>query len=118
YLESAEKLYEYTDFLYSLGMDLNKSGKVVGVLWGGPAFKAGFSPGAQIEAVNGIAYDTDRLKDTVKASPKTTGPIDLIVKDQDHFRVVQIDYHGGAHYPHLERVEGTPARLDDILAAK
>lgn len=118
YLESAEKLYEYTDFVYSLGMAVNKSGKMVGVLWGSPAFKAGFSPGAQIEAVNGMAYDTDRLKDAVKASPKTTTPIELIVKDQDHFRVVQLDYHGGARYPHLERVDGTPARLDDILAAK
>jgi hypothetical protein len=31
---------------------------------------------------------------------------------------VAIDYHGGLRYPHLERVPGTPALLDDILAAK
>jgi len=31
---------------------------------------------------------------------------------------VRIDYHDGPRYPHLERVEGTPPRLDDILAAK
>jgi len=26
--------------------------------------------------------------------------------------------YGGLRYPHLERIEGTPARLDDILAAR
>jgi hypothetical protein len=26
-----------------------------------------------------------------------------------------MDYHGGERYPQLQRVEGTPARLDDIL---
>jgi hypothetical protein len=69
-------------------------------------------------AVNGIAYETDRLKEAVKNSPNTTAPIELIMKDDDHFRVVRIDYHNGPRYPHLERVEGTPPRLDDILAAK
>jgi predicted metalloprotease with PDZ domain len=116
--ESIEKLAESTDFVYSLGLSLDKTGKVRGVLWDSPAFKAGLAPGVQIMAVDGIAYDAARLKDTVKTSPKTTAPIELIVKDQDHFRVVRIDYHDGVRYPHLERVDGTPARLDDILAAK
>jgi hypothetical protein len=29
--------------------------------------------------------------------------------------VLALDYHDGLRYPHLERVEGTPDRLDDIL---
>ena len=118
FLESEEGLFEYSNFLYSLGFNLNKGGKVLGVLWGGLAFKAGFSPGVQIEAVNRLAFSTERLKEAIKAAQKTTAPIELITKDQDHFRVVTIDYHGGLRYPHLERVDGTPARLDDILAAK
>ena len=28
---------------------------------------------------------------------------------------MQIDYHDGERYPALERVEGTPAYLDDII---
>jgi predicted metalloprotease with PDZ domain len=116
--ESAEKMYEFSGFTYSLGLSMGKNAKVAGVLWGSPAFAAGLAPGVQIMAVNGIAYDTDRLKEAVKNSPNTTAPIELIVKDDDHFRVVQIDYHDGPRYPHLERVDGTPARLDDILTAK
>jgi hypothetical protein len=29
--------------------------------------------------------------------------------------MVTLNYHGGERYPHLERVSGTPDRLDDIL---
>lgn len=116
--ESAEKMYEFTGFAYSLGLNMGKNAKVGGVLWGSPAFAAGLAPGVQIMAVNGISYDTDRLKEAVGNSPNTTAPIELIIKDDDHFRVVRLDYHGGLRYPHLERVDGTPARLDDILAAK
>jgi hypothetical protein len=31
------------------------------------------------------------------------------------YKVLGLDYHDGLRYPHLERVEGTPDRLDDIL---
>ena len=118
YTKSAEKTYEFTSFFYSLGLNMGKGGKVGAILWDSPAFAAGLAPGVQIMAVNGIAYETDRLKEAVKNSPNTTAPIELITKDDDHFRVVRIDYHDGPRYPHLERVEGTPPRLDDILAAK
>ena len=118
YTESAEKTYEFTSFFYSLGLNMGKGGKVGAILWDSPAFAAGLAPGIQIMAVNGIAYENDRLKEAVKNSPNTTAPSELINKDDDHFRVVRIDYHDGPRYPHLERVEGTPPRLDGILAAK
>ena len=116
--ESVEKLNEITSLVYSLGVSLNKSGTIRGVLWDSPAYKVGLAPGVQIIAVNGMTYSTERIKDAVKNSSSATGPIELIVKDDEHVRTVPIDYHGGARYPHLERVDGTPARLDDILAAK
>ena len=118
FYESAEKMSEAPLLWYSLGMTLNRTGTIRAVRWNGPAFAAGLSGGMQIEAVNGFAYNTDRFKDAIKASPSSSTPIELIVKDQDRFRVVPLDYHEGMRYPHLERIEGTPARLDDILAAK
>jgi predicted metalloprotease with PDZ domain len=118
YFESIEKINEITSLIYSLGLSLDKSGKIRGVMWDGPAFKAGLAPGMQLQAVNGMAYSTERIKDAVKNSPSVAGPIELIVKDEDHFRIVPVDYHDGARYPHLERVDGTPARLDDILVAR
>ena len=44
--------------------------------------------------------------------------VELLIKDGERYRTVKIDYHGGLKYPRLERIEGTPARLDDILAAR
>jgi len=39
-----------------------------------------------------------------------------LLKRGDEFVTVSLDYHGGMRYPHLERVETTPDRLDSILA--
>jgi hypothetical protein len=62
--------------------------------------------------VNGIAYDTDRLKEVITAAKGGKEPITFIVKDGDHFKVVPVSYHGGLRYPRLERIDGKP----DLLA--
>ena len=69
-------------------------------------------------AVNGSAYDNDQLKEIVKRSKQSKEPIEFMVKNGDRYRTVKIDYHEGLKYPHLERNEAIPARLDAILAAK
>jgi hypothetical protein len=66
-------------------------------------------------AVNGETYTSDKLKEAIQKAEKETTPINLLVKDRDQIKTVAIDYHGGLRYPHLERVEGTPDRLDAIL---
>jgi predicted metalloprotease with PDZ domain len=49
---------------YSLGVSLDKDGKVTATLWGSPAFDAGIVNTAQIVAVNGEAYTpTDQGRD-------------------------------------------------------
>jgi len=54
----------------------------------------------------------------IKKSEKGSEPIALLVKDRDQVISVALDYHGGLRIPHLERVDGTPDRLDDVLAAQ
>ena len=70
--------------------------------------------GATLVAVDGLAYDEDRLKDAIKARR----PFELLVKTGDHVRPVRIDYAGGLRYPRLERLAGSPARLDAILTPR
>ncbi|WP_158913701.1 M61 family metallopeptidase [Caulobacter sp. S45] len=118
YFASNERKRKSTDLLYSLGMMLDHDGKLTEVLWDGPAFKAGLITGAQVVAVNGATYDAAKLKDAVKLAKGTTAPIELLVKADNRYRTVSIDYHAGLKYPHLERITGTPARLDEILAAR
>ena len=96
---------------------LNKDAEFTSVQWDGPAFKAGLTVGGKLLAVNGIAYDADRLKEAITAA-KTGAPLSLIVKTGDHFRTVQIDYRGGLRYPRLERISGTVDRLSAIYTPR
>ena len=54
----------------------------------------------------------------VTAAKTSNKPIELLVKKGSKYRTILLDYHGGLKYPRLERIEGTPARLDDIYAPK
>jgi predicted metalloprotease with PDZ domain len=106
-------------FDYSLGLSLGEDGDVAEVLWGSPAFDAGIAKGTKLIAVNGVAFEEpDELADAITNAKAGTAPVELLLRDGKHFRDVKIDYHGGLRYPHLERIPGTPDRLDDILAAE
>ena len=110
-----------TDLRYSIGLEIDdkdQQGAALEVVWNSPAFKANLTEGAQILAINGVAYVADVLKDAIRAAKTAGSPIELIVKSGDRFMVVNVDYHDGLRYPHLERDASTPARLDDILAPR
>jgi hypothetical protein len=55
------------------------------------------------------------MHDAIRNSTTNQTPIQLIVENTGYYRVVQIDYHGGERYPHLERVDSKPDLLDKIL---
>lgn len=119
YFKSSETRGKSTNLAYSLGLTVAAAGVLSDVQWGGPAFQAGLTQGVTLVAVNGETYDADKLKDAIKAAAKPENPlVELLVKDGERYRTVKIDYRGGLRYPRLERVAGTPARLDDILAAR
>jgi len=117
--KSADAERKTTNFVWSLGVSIAKEGELKSVLWDSPAFKAGLTASNQIVAINGIPYDPDVLKETVKDGVGTKDAIELIVKTTDRYRVVHLDYHGGLRYPHLERDPAVQAAsLDEIIAAK
>jgi len=115
YFLNAEANREMTDLSFSIGVVVGKDGVLSGVSWDGPAFKAGLTEDAQIVAVDGDAYSPDALMDAIRAAAAGSAPIELLVKDNDQFRTVRIDYHEGLRYPRLERVAGASASLDAIL---
>src|SRR5258705_11824951 len=118
FFKGAEARRRNTDLTYSLGMVIGREAKLTDVLWEGPAFKAGFTVGSQIVAVNGLAFDADRLKTLVKNNKTGRDAIEFIVKNGDRYRTIRIDYHEGLRYPHFERAGTGEARLDAILAVK
>ncbi len=55
------------------------------------------------------------LSDAITSAKDAKDPIELIVINTGYYKVVKLDYHDGLRFPQLERVQGTPNRLDDIL---
>ncbi len=109
------------DFSTSLGLSVSepKHGGVpaVGnVNWDSPAFKAGITPGMTFVSVNGTAYSAKALRDAILAAEKDHKALELQLRQGDDYKVFSITYYDGLRYPTLQRVEGTPDLLDDILA--
>ena len=123
YQAATEDQRKRIDLLNSIGIevddkDSDKMGTIDQVIWDSPAFKAKLTEGAQILAINGIAYDPDVLKDAIREAHSRQQPIELILKIGDRYMVANVDYHDGLRYPHLERDTAEPARLDEILTAR
>jgi len=106
------------NFIYSLGMALDGSGRVGEVRWDSPAFNAGLGSGMQVLAVNDLQYSADELEEAVRAAKAGKQPIRLLVKEMDVYRTLSIDYHGGLRYPALQRIEGTTDYLTPIFSAR
>ncbi|HWY15076.1 MAG TPA: hypothetical protein VNX86_08100 [Rhizomicrobium sp.] len=118
YTKSSEHVHKLTNLLYSLGLVIDHTGAVGEVLWDGPAFNVGVTVGSQIVAVNGLAYDSDDLKDAITNAKGSRTPIQLLLKRGDRYVTCAVNWHGGLRYPHLERVTGTQPLLDDLLKPK
>lgn len=107
------------DLTFSLGLVADKGGRLTEVSWDSPAFSAGLAAGVTLVAVNDMAYTAERLKAAVTAAAKPgAAPIRLLTKRDERYQTVEINYTGGLRYPHLERVAGKPALLDDLLAPR
>jgi predicted metalloprotease with PDZ domain len=115
FFKKREARRKLTDLTFSLGFIVGRENKLADVQWGGPAYAAGLTVGTQIIAVDGVAYDSDRLRDIVTAAKASNAAIELLVKNGDRYSTARIDYHDGLRYPHLERDTSGPARLDQIL---
>ena len=104
--------------MFSIGLAIGKNGAIEDVRWNGPAFKAGVTSGATLVAVNGHAYKSEVLSEAIAAAKADSKPIGLLLRYQDEYKTVAVDYHGGLQYPHLERIKDVPDYLSRIVAPK
>ncbi len=105
-----------TDFATSIGVSVKNDGALDNVWWNSPAFQAGITPDMQITAVNGVAFKVEVLRTAITDAEKSREPLKLLLKRDEEFQTIDLDYHGGLRYPKLERIETAPDRLDSILA--
>lgn len=115
-VKASESRRGFTDLTYSLGVAIGKGGNIADVLWDGPAFKAGLSPGMSIVAVNGKEYSGDAIKDAITAAAKDKSQgVELLVKNFDEYKTLRVDYHDGLKYPHLVRDTSKPDTLAELI---
>ena len=105
-----------TSFEFSVGFSVGGEDTITNVTWNSPAFQAGIVPGMRLVAVNDEAYNTAKFREVLVQAEKTTTPLKLLLRRDDHYLTVNLDYHGGLRYPKLERIEGSVDLLDAILA--
>jgi predicted metalloprotease with PDZ domain len=115
FIQARETVTGDSQAWWTLGINISTDGHIDDVLVGSVSDKAGLGPGMQIVAVNGRQYTATLLSDAITAAKGIKDPIELIVINTGYYKVVKLDYHDGLRFPHLERIQGTPDRLDDIL---
>jgi predicted metalloprotease with PDZ domain len=85
--------------MFSIGMFLENSGKVVDVLWQGPAFKAGLAPGMKLVSIDGHAFSAQALSDAIVAAKQSGKPLEIRASSDGAIEVYTIDYSGSPARP-------------------
>jgi predicted metalloprotease with PDZ domain len=104
------------NLLYSIGLQVDPTGKISQVQWDSPAFKAGLTTAVTITGVNGEAFSADKLR--AAAGMSKNKPVELLYRQGDTFKTIKLDYNGGHKYPNLERITGKPDLISGIYAAR
>jgi predicted metalloprotease with PDZ domain len=103
-----------TNLACSIGLIVNDSGKVVDVIPGKPADKAGIGPGMKLLGVNDRRYTSERLREAVAATAKGQ-KLRLLMENQDYFRTFTLTYADGDRYPSLQRLDSKADLLGEIF---
>lgn len=112
-----EQLTGISSFIFSIGLTVSSDGSVGEVRWDSPAFEASITSGCTVIGVNGERFSPDVL-DRAIAEGAQGEAIALLVGDGKYHREISLEWLEGHRYPHLERVDSTRARLDEILAPR
>ncbi len=107
-LGKEDKLASYS---YSLGFNVRDDGTITDVIPGSPAAKAGLGPAMKLLGVDGRKLGKESIADALKIG---RGTIELLVTNSDFYKILRVDYRGGARQPHLEREAGKADLLQTI----
>lgn len=115
--KSVERLHSGINLSNSLGISVSNDGIIKDVQWGSVAAKSGLVPDLGIVAVNGKSFTPDVLKDAIVDAHRNGTMIHMLIKNNDHFGSVNVDYRDGLRYPHLARGQGKDL-LEDVVTPK
>jgi predicted metalloprotease with PDZ domain len=101
------------DLMASIGLLLSLEGKVIDVVPGLAAHKAGIGPGMKLIAVNGRRWSAAGMRTALAATKNSKEVLQLLMENDDFFRTLPVNYTDGERYPALHR----EAEKADLLAA-
>ncbi len=114
-LRAEELVRHFINAEYSVGLLLSDKGIVMDSVVTMPAYKGVIAPGMTVVAVNGRKFTPHVFNEALTATTTSTGPLRLLVMNDDYYKTVSMDYHGGPRYPHLVRAPGTPNVLGENM---
>lgn len=103
------------DHLDTLGMTLSGDGTVIDIKLDSPADRVKFGPGTKIIGVNDRRWSREALDEAIENSADNPF-INLLIEDEDKFKLIQIQYDGGPRYLSFVKTEGKEDLLEKILA--
>ncbi|HEY1891095.1 MAG TPA: hypothetical protein VGG63_11850 [Steroidobacteraceae bacterium] len=117
-LSAQQAAFSKGDYTSSLGLVVQKDGRIEDVVPGMSVAQAGMSPYTRILSVGGHPFSIEEL-DRVVAQSKANGPaIEFIVVNAGSVERHLVHYNGGLRAPHLRRDDTSPDYLDDLLAPR
>jgi len=114
YTALRERTSKVNDVSFSLGFWAKDDGTITDVVYGSPAFAAGLMPGMKIRSIDGRKFSADVLLEELRGRK----PLDVDLEQGTSSLTAKIDYSGGERYAHLERIEGKPDVLSDIMRSR
>ena len=99
----------------SIGLMLTEEGKVIDVIPGRAADKAGIGPGMKVLGVNDRRFNIERMREALAATAKGEAKLRLLTENQEHFRTFTLAYTDGDRYPHLQRNDSKTDMLAEIF---
>jgi predicted metalloprotease with PDZ domain len=111
-----EKALKVATYMDTLGFRLNEDNVVKDPRDGSPAAKAGVTAGMKILAVDGRKMSSEVMSDTLARAKKDKRPIAILTELDGWYRTFEVAYSEGERFVTLERIEGKPDVLAQILA--
>jgi predicted metalloprotease with PDZ domain len=114
-LLASQEVFGAGNFTASLGLVVRSDGAIQDVIPEMPAYQSGLSPYVRILAVGGRQFSMDELSRAVQNAKSASDSIILLTSNTGSMETHEIPYAGGLRGPHLERNEGAPDYLSEIL---
>ena len=107
-----------TNLIYSIGLAVGSDGAVGDVIYGSPAWEAGFGPGMRLLSVNKNPWLLNAWRQSLASAPKDGGKIHFEVEGDGGRKAITVNYQGHERFP---RLRADPARfdmLDEIIRSR